>query len=150
MATRKKREPRFKLQYVLICEEIRPELGGKMTLIGFYGSDTILVGAEIVNLRGLGFLFAFDHVHGKSSTSAKFRLERSDGEPVLPELTLALAKGATLRKNVIIQLNGVEFRTGKYLASLTLDADRIEHTFDIKCDPEFIARLRAAQDIAPG
>lgn len=151
MAARKKvsSRPRFALHHVLLCEEVRPELGGKMTLIGYYGSDTIIVGSEPAMLRGLAFIFGLDQLQGNAPSAATFRLERTDGGLLSPELTIPLIQSTQTRKNVIVQTNGLEVRDGEYKASLTIEGEKLTTTFAIRSDADFISRLNAARYITP-
>lgn len=151
MAARKKvtSRPRFALHHVLLCEEVRQELGGKMTLIGYYGSDTIIVASEPAMLRGLAFVFGFDQLQGNAPSAATFRLERTDGELLGPELTIPLIQSTQRRKNVIVQTNGLEVRDGEYKASLTLEGEKLTATFAIRSDAEFISKLNAVLYLTP-
>jgi hypothetical protein len=152
MATAKRAKPstkRFALQHVLLCEEVRPELGGKMTLIGYYPGDTIIVGADPALLR-LAFVFGFAHLKGKMPNAATFRLERADGELVGGEITIPLQASASPgRKNIVVQTNGLELGPGSYNASIELAGEKVATKFAIRTDLDFISRLNEAQNIVP-
>ena len=147
MATKKKPEPRFASRHILICEEARPELGGKLTILGFYGGDTIVVGSESATLRSLTFVFSFDVLRGKQPTEATFRLQRPDGQPAAPELTMTLGEGSARSKTVVVQTNGLEVSTGSYVATLRVESQRLTKEFHVRCDPDVIARIRAASSV---
>lgn len=149
MASRKKTAPRFDLKYVLLCEEVRSELGAKMSLLGFYGGDTIVVSTSPAVMRGLAFVFSFDVLRGTSPRTATFWLVGPNGRPV-PQLTIPLTPSATgKRKNVVVQTGGLEIEAGEYTAVLAIENQELTTTFSVRSDAEFIQRLRSSEAALP-
>ena len=59
----------------LVCEGVRPEAGNKLTLVGFYAGDRIVVpiGTERVLLNSLAFLLIFRDGQGTFKTGVSLR-----------------------------------------------------------------------------
>ena len=91
---------------------------------------------------------------GKASTAvdpesqpaeATFRLQRPDGQLAAPELTIALGQGSARSRTLVMQTNGLEI--GTYLVTLRVESERLTREFEVRSDPDAIARVRAASSL---
>lgn len=112
----------FTEKYILICDDVRPEVNGKLIIIGLY-QDTMTVPQLPFSLPSLTFLAALDTTQvGEFGFKAKFRnLETGK--------TFAQAMGNLQIKTVGRAITLVQFRNvqldspGSYQFSLAIDEE---------------------------
>lgn len=68
----------FKPQYVILCDDIREEVSGKVTLVGAYAEKIVIDKPEGPFVLPICFLI-YGHVSGRETTSLQLWLENPDG-----------------------------------------------------------------------
>jgi hypothetical protein len=120
----------------LVCEIVRQEPEGKVTLIGVFTAGDILVPLETaLSLPSLGILFVFKDGEGKfSCTMSMFS---PSGHVIIDKIKLAdVEKQRESAHNLV--LNFSPFQTaefGTFRVVIQLNDRSYERTFQIKKDP---------------
>ena len=118
------------IQNCLICEEARPEVGRKLSLLGFYGitpNVTILVRDFDEQIQRLTFVFLAGVGTGKHRLTFAICDDRK--EPVFTSQTnqytdidLSEFRGSDL--HLVFSLTGASFvRPGEYTVNLSVDGE---------------------------
>jgi hypothetical protein len=116
------------IDHCIICESIRPEAGGKSTILGFYGItpnvDIRLQNADLP-IAGLSFLFVAGAGEGAGSLTLEVKDWSGNPEVVAPPTQIDLRKAD--RSNLAFGLAGlIKFpHTGRYMIRLTKDGNQI-------------------------
>ena len=139
--TVRRKYPKLENMKTLICEQVRPDLNQKLSLLGVYAGDTIIFlpsrsGEIQFRLQGLAFVFIFKD--GDGLFECKFSLTNPDGEETvqLPLDPLRVEKGKSAA--CIVQIGNIRFGSeGTYQATLSLE--RKKYTFD------FVVLSKSAQ-----
>jgi hypothetical protein len=63
----------------LLCDDVRPEIGNKLTLLGLYGTDILLSSNAPLTLPSI--VFAFLIRDGEGTFQGRLRVLRPNGEP---------------------------------------------------------------------
>jgi hypothetical protein len=120
----------------ILCESVRPEERGKITLIGAFIDGIILVppSTTTVTLTSLGLLFAFKDGEGTFSTEVS--IFSPSNNPILNKAKLAdSVKKSGFGLNVVVNI--APFHTnefGPFRVSIYLDNQKYERTFEIRKD----------------
>ena len=116
----------------VVCEELRQETGGKVSLLGVYGGEEILVIAppgEAPILSGIGFYYCFGG--GEGTFAARFELTDPHGTQVISNPVGQLVKRPDGALNVMVQLRPFPTAYGVYRARLYLDDRAYERTLRV-------------------
>jgi hypothetical protein len=121
----------------LIAEGVRPETGGKLTIVGFYGGGNILVPEETeeTNLASLALIFIFKDGEGRFATH--LTINAPSGNPIA-ELNMrdtVIQEGKT--HTIVAQLTPFTAREyGRYEVLLRLNEHRYSRSFSLNRSPE--------------
>lgn len=124
----RRRYPKAENVKYLLCEQVRPELNKKLTLMGLYAGDQIVFlpaapGQFPYTLAGLAFVYIMKG--GLGEFEARFKLLDPDNKPTY-EVTLDPIKiESDATAGVVVQLGNVQFNSeGDYTAVLLLGNKR--------------------------
>jgi uncharacterized protein DUF6941 len=126
------------IRHCLICEEVRPEMGGKSTLLGFYGiaPDVNLVVPDIAKpIERISFLLVSDVGPGKYRIT--LRIEAPNGEVLLspPEAEFEVPGQLQPARfmNTVLAVNSIQFKgTGRHKFKLLVGGkEHFETSFDV-------------------
>lgn len=120
-----------KLNFVL-CEDIRQEVGNKLTFLGVYaGGDIIFKPGAAHVLSSLAFFFGFRD--GSGEFLGRFRVVAPDNATMIESDTGKLVKAPDHGMNFFAAVRGFEFRVlGTYRAILSLDGTDYDVPFDVR------------------
>jgi hypothetical protein len=121
--------------HCLICEEVRPEVGGKSTVLGLYGvaPDAELVLADFSKpLERLSFLLASEL--GSGTYRVSMRIDSPSGEAVVapPEIEFSFPSAPQPIRfmNAIFAINGIQFQaSGRHKFTLLVQGREHYQTY---------------------
>jgi hypothetical protein len=120
------------IRHCLVCEEVRPELMGKSSILGFYGvtpNVNLIVQDLTKPIERLSFLLICEP--GEGNHKVIVRIEGPNGETVFtaPEADFSFPPSQQ-PVNVVIGIAPVQFpTTGRYRFVLVVNGDERFHTF---------------------
>ncbi|WP_448031568.1 hypothetical protein [Bradyrhizobium liaoningense] len=123
---------------LILCEDIRPELNGKVSLLGFFPALSIRVKevGETIAIP-LAFLFLIESPPGKFAGT--FSVERPDGKEMFNVAVQAVTNPGD--DGTIINVKAVTFpvpMVGVYSALLALDGQKYVRKFNVQVDRNLI------------
>jgi hypothetical protein len=123
----------------LVCENIREEARGKISFLGVYTGDQILVpiNTTVVTLASVAFWFGF--LDGEGQFAATVSLF-SPTKTLLDQASMPAAE-KEIGKMLNLIVNLAPFRTdefGTYRAVAYLDQQAYERKFEIRKDPSMV------------
>jgi hypothetical protein len=125
--------PRSEAQAVfLLCEFIRPEEGGRLTVIGLYPGNQVLVPKNTEQIS-LPLTFAFTILEGEGTFSTKFSIQAPSGKQIFSEHPLpdsVKSEGQPLTVSIFIQPFTTE-EVGDFAVTLHLGNTSFRRTFTI-------------------
>lgn len=130
----RRRYPKAENIKFLMCEQARPELNKKISLLGLYAGDHIVFYPEVIGkypyvLAALSFLFIFRD--GAGEFDARFEILDPEGNArrTASLAPISLTSGAA---GMVVSLQNVEFNAeGNYIAVLRLGNKRYEFPFRV-------------------
>jgi hypothetical protein len=135
-----------KFDYCLICDSARPELGGKSTILGFYGiTPNVDIRLQDINLPIAGLTFFLVGGAGEGQGNLQLEIRDWSGNVVLasPPSLMNLPHGE--RSNLVFGITGpIKFpHAGRYYVSIMKDGQTIfkDNFLVSEATPEEFARL---------
>jgi hypothetical protein len=121
----------------LVCDSARQEVGGKATLIGFFGSEEVWIAKGTPLPVGFPVSFVFVFRDGEGSFSATVELlspskVQIGGVQTMPTVIKESRKSATVMINIPMF---VFTELGTYTVILSLDGTRYTRTLTIGYEP---------------
>jgi hypothetical protein len=116
------------IDHCIICELTRPELGGKSTILGFYGiAPNVDIRLQDARLPITGLTFFFVAGAGEGTGSLTLEVNDWSGNPVISIPPHPIDLKQAERSNLVFGLAGlIKFpHVGKYLIRLLKDGDQI-------------------------
>lgn len=113
----------------LLCEDVREEVNNKLSIIGVFPNDDVVLRKDIVIPSLMAVLFARG---GEGSCETKVSLTDPKGQTVIesPKQT------AVLEKNKVhlaaIRVLAPELTVGQYIIKFFFDDQSIQRTFEVK------------------
>ena len=113
-----------KVNHCIVCEGLRPEVGGKSTIVGFVGvlpNVKIWIGNLDAPIPQLTFVFIF--APEKTHLQIRPQIISPEGKPILPiEHTATIELFDAYASNVVINMGGFSFpQAGEYTVQLYSD-----------------------------
>lgn len=120
------------LNFVL-CDEIRQEIGNKISLMGVYSGGDLIVPKKDDKkhvVASLSFFFGF--TNGEGIFEGKFVIKDPTGKVILTNPIKELKKEKDKGMNFVAAVKPFHLTIGKYTVSLWLDDHEFINTFDVK------------------
>ena len=119
----------------LLCEDIRQELGGKISLLGVIPANHLTLEGMPQNsadavIPSLTFVFLFRD--GEGEFNGKVGIIAPDEKELIPENEHPMKKGAKDTMNTIFKLAPFKVMTGKFKPYVVLDGQRYEREFEVQ------------------
>ena len=113
----------------LLCEDVREEVNNKLSIIGVFPNDDIVLQKDIVVPSVMAVLFARG---GEGPCETRVSLTDPKGQTVIesPKKTVALEKNNTYL--AAIRVLAPELLVGQYTIKFFFDDVSIERTFEVK------------------
>ena len=125
----KKALPQSEGSSFLFCEDVREEVNNKLTIIGVFPNDDVILRKDIVIPSLMAVLFARG---GQGSCETKVSLTDPKGQTVIesPKQTVVLEKN----KNHLaaIRVLAPELTVGQYTIKFFFDESSIQRSFQVK------------------
>jgi hypothetical protein len=125
----KKALPQSEGSSFLLCEDVREEVNNKLTIIGVFPNDDVILRKDIVIPSLMAVLFARG---GQGSCETKVSLTDPKGQTVIesPKQTVVLEKN----KNHLaaIRVLAPELTVGQYTIKFFFDESSIQRSFQVK------------------
>lgn len=136
----RKNYPRKEDVAFILCDDIRREGNGKITLLGIYASDEISVGREKdegsnIEFQELSFYFTIKAGEGDFKSRAKicYSPENQSEETIFDEEFSVIKKKDGVTAVAGFKISPIVLRSyGKYKVTLTLDDNEFTFPFFIK------------------
>jgi Family of unknown function (DUF6941) len=112
-----------RLNYTILCDDVRQELGGKFSLMGLFES----IYANAFPAMHHRFAVVNEWTGGKGVFSVKIRLLSPDREQVLSEsvTTITLLNEAQRHRDISVRFNTTFKTPGTYWIESLLDEERV-------------------------
>ena len=131
----RRKYPKFEKIKFLMCEQVRPEINRKVSIMGLYPGDHIVFFPEVkgqypYTLAALSFMFIFPD--GVGEFDASFEMIDPAGNPVQKVSldSIILTAGGT--GGIVVNINTVQFNAeGDYFAALHLGNKRYDFPFGV-------------------
>jgi hypothetical protein len=113
----------------LLCEDVREEVNNKLSIIGVFPNDEIVLQKEVVIPSVMAVLFARG---GEGSCETKVSLTDPKGQTVIesPKKTVVLEKSDAYL--AAIRVLAPELTVGQYTIKFFFDDQTIQRTFEVK------------------
>lgn len=113
----------------LLCEDVREEVNNKLSIIGVFPNDEIVLQKEVVIPSVMAVLFARG---GEGSCETKVSLTDPKGQTVIesPKKTVVLEKSDAYL--AAIRVLAPELTVGQYTIKFFFDDQEIQRTFEVK------------------
>lgn len=113
----------------LLCEDVREEVNNKLSIIGVFPNDDIVLQKDIVVPSVMAVLFARG---GEGACETKVSLTDPKGQTVIesPKKTVVLEKSNTYL--AAIRVLAPELTVGQYTIKFFFDDSLIQRTFEVK------------------
>lgn len=113
----------------LLCEDVREEVNNKLSIIGVFPNNDIVLQKEIVVPSVMAVLFARG---GEGSCETRVSLTDPKGQTVIesPKKTVVLEKDTAYL--AAIRVLAPELSVGQYSIKFFFDDSAIERTFEVK------------------
>ena len=113
----------------LVCEDVREEVNNKLSIIGVFPNNDIVLQKDIVVPSVMAVLFARG---GEGSCETRVSLTDPKGQTVIesPKKTVALEKNTAYL--AAIRVLAPELVVGQYTLKFFFDDSAIERTFEVK------------------
>lgn len=113
----------------LLCEDVREEVNNKLSIIGVFPNDDIILQKDIVVPSVMAVLFARG---GEGPCETKVSLTDPNGRTVIesPKKTVVLEKDNTYL--AAIRVLAPELTAGQYTLEFFFDDSSIRRTFEVK------------------
>ena len=119
----------------LICDQVRPELHNKISVMGWYSGNRIVFEPKVPGefpyvLAGLSFVYMA--INGSGEFDCRFRLIDPDDNQVNDVEMKTVVMAAGRQAGIIVQLAPVQFNSdGTYKAVLSLNSREYEFEFNV-------------------
>ena len=125
----KKSVPKSDGSSFLLCEDVREEVNNKLTIIGVFPNNDIVLQKDIVVSSVMAVLFARG---GEGSCETRISLTDPKGHTVIesPKKTVVLEKDTAYL--AAIRVLAPELVVGQYTIKFFFDDSAIERTFEVK------------------
>ena len=118
----------LQVNHCLVCDDVRPDLGNKLSLLGFYGVApdlNIKMKDPEMPIAGLAIVFIMTR-ESTGSYSVKLLIEKPSGGTLLESPPIEARVAGDNRLNLIWKFNGFKFpELGSYALKLIVDDDVI-------------------------
>src|SRR5581483_726343 len=113
----------------LLCEDVREEVNNKLSIIGVFPNDEIVLQKEVVIPSVMAVLFARG---GEGSCGTRVSLTDPKGQTVIesPKKTVVLEKSDAYL--AAIRVLAPELTVGQYTIKFFFDDQTIQRTFEVK------------------
>lgn len=113
----------------LLCEDVREEVNNKLSIIGVFPNNDIILQKEIVVPSVMAVLFARG---GEGACETRVSMTDPKGQTVIesPKKTVALEKDTAYL--AAIRVLAPELTVGQYTIKFFFDETAIERTFEVK------------------
>jgi hypothetical protein len=113
----------------LLCEDVREEVNNKLSIIGVFQNDAIVLQKEILIPSLMAVLFARG---GKGPCETRVSLTDPEGQTVIesPKQTVVLEKDAV--HLAAVRVLAPQLLVGKYTIKFFFDDVPIQRTFEVK------------------
>lgn len=113
----------------LLCEDVREEVNNKLSIIGVFPNNDIVLQKEIVVPSVMAVLFARG---GEGACETRVSMTDPKGQTVIesPKKTVALEKDTAYL--AAIRVLAPELTVGQYTIKFFFDETAIERTFEVK------------------
>jgi hypothetical protein len=113
----------------LLCEDVREEVNNKLSIIGVFPNDEIVLQKEVVIPSVMAVLFARG---GEGSCETRVSLTDPKGQTVIesPKKTVVLEKSDAYL--AAIRVLAPELTVGQYTIKFFFDDQTIQRTFEVK------------------
>ena len=113
----------------LLCEDVREEVNNKLSIIGVFSNDDIVLQKEIVIPSLMAVLFARG---GEGPCETRISLTDPKGQTVIesPKQTVILEKGTI--HPAAVRVLAPELTVGQYTIKFFFDDVTIQRTFEVK------------------
>ena len=124
----------------LMCEQVRPEINKKISIMGLYPGDHIVFFPKVIgqfpyNLASLSFVFVFKDGVGEFDTD--FEMIDPAGNSVQKVSLKPIILTAAVTGGVVVNMNPTQFNAeGNYLAVLHLGNKRYDFPFEVSASDE--------------
>ena len=125
----KKSLPKSDGSSFLLCEDVREEVNNKLSIIGVFRNDDIVLQKEIVIPSLMAVLFARG---GEGPCETRVSLTDPKGQTVIesPKQTVVLEKGTVYP--AAVRVLAPELTVGQYTIQFFFDDVPIQRTFEVK------------------
>jgi hypothetical protein len=129
MPTTHKSLPKSDGSSFLVCEDVREEVNNKLTIIGVFPNDDIVLQKDIVIPSLMAVLFARG---GEGSCETRISLTDPKGQAVIesPKQTIVLEKDKV--HLAAIRVLAPQLLVGQYTIKFFFDDEPIERSFEVK------------------
>lgn len=122
----------------LLCDQVRPELHKKMSLMGLYAGDAIVFQPNVpgqfpYTLAGLAFVYILKD--GSGAFDAQFKMLDPKGNQIYDVRLEPITIDSGSTSGIIVQLGNVQFNSeGNYMGTLLLNKRRYDFAFRVSSD----------------
>ena len=129
MPTIKKSLPKSDGSSFLLCEDVREEVNNKLTIIGVFPNDDIVLRKDVVIPSLMAVLFARG---GEGTCETRISLTDPKGQAVIesPKQTTVLEKNKV--HLAAIRVLAPELLVGQYTIKFFFDEEAIQRSFEVK------------------
>jgi hypothetical protein len=129
MSTMKKSLPKSDGSSFLLCEDVREEVNNKLTIIGVFPNDDIVLRKDVVIPSLMAVLFARG---GEGTCETRISLTDPKGQAVIesPKQTTVLEKNKV--HLAAIRVLAPELLVGQYTIKFFFDEEAIQRSFEVK------------------
>jgi hypothetical protein len=129
MLTMKKSLPKSDGSSFLLCEDVREEVNNKLTIIGVFPNDDIVLRKDVVIPSLMAVLFARG---GEGTCETRISLTDPKGQAVIesPKQTTVLEKNKV--HLAAIRVLAPELLVGQYTIKFFFDEEAIQRSFEVK------------------